>query len=242
MKIIACDYDGTLFREDGSGVSLEDKNAIIQFRNNGGLFGIVTGRDLINSSYVIKELDGIFDFLICSTGAITCNNKGEILSEEKSYAISAISKIADFSLSHNLRSFNVICRDIRYPLDISGKIKHNYSNLEYFNNCTIWFEKIEDAELVEKYIKDNHSNELTFFRNFECIEITPIGVNKSTAVKAFSSQYNDATVYAVGDGATDVPMVRDFYGFALENSIACVKMVAKHECKRVCNMIDIILK
>lgn len=241
MKIICCDYDGTLFQENGIGVSQADRDAIIKFRTQGGKFGIVTGRDLTASYEVLENLRGIIDFLICSTGSVICDENGRIVNQSKSCNVRSISEIADEALKNNVKWFTVIDETTRYPLDTSGKSSHNYTLPNEFNNCTIWFHTIEDAMSLEKYIKDNHSGSFTFYRNFECIEITPLGVNKASAVRELAGQFENPMVFTVGDGATDVSMVKEFYGFALENSVDDVKNVAKKQCNRVCDMIEIIL-
>lgn len=238
MKIVASDYDGTLFQENGIGISEEDKNAICKFRTQGGLFGMVTGRDLYASVPIKKELSGMLDFLICSTGAVACDGEGRILFQHKSSETKAVSDIADFSLKHNVASFTVINELTRHHLDIFGKIPHNFSSLKEFNNCTLWFKTIEDAENVEAYVKESYEDKLTFFRNFECIEITPLGVTKAVAVKEYTSQFDNPSVYTIGDGVTDIPMILEFCGFAINNANEKVKKVAKNSCDRVCDLIE----
>ena len=238
MKIIACDYDGTLFQEDGTGVSQDDKDAIIKFRSYGGKFGIVTGRDMIASQKVLKSLPNLLDFLICSTGAIICDGCGNIVSQSKSNNTKSICQIAEFSSKNNVSHFTIINESTRYCLDTSSPNIKELSSIKEFNNCTIWFETIKDAEAVEEYIKHNHSENFTFFRNFECIEITPPNVTKASAVKKFISEFNSPIVYAVGDGTTDIPMIKEFHGFAVENANPKAKEAAKYHCHRVCDMIE----
>lgn len=238
MNIIACDFDGTLFQENGIGVSDEDKAAIVEFRKGGGLFGIATGRDYTAAGEVFDALPDLLDFLICSTGAIICDKSRNIVFQVKSYEVDAICDIADYSLKHNLNWFCVINEDKRYYLD---NCVAEYKKLSEFNNCTVWFKSIEDAENVENYIRKHHSEHFTFFRNFECIEITPLGVTKATAVRKLSTKFDIPSVFTIGDGTTDIPMVTEFNGFAVENANILLKNVAKHRCNRVCDMIDMIL-
>ena len=242
MKIIAWDFDGTLFQEDGTGISQADRDAISKFRTQGGIFGIVTGRDLTACAFVLKNLPNTLDFLICSTGALICDGMGNILSSSKSNEAIAISDIADFSLKNNVTNFIVIDEKVRHPLDVSGKEAHNFKSLKEFNNCTIWFETVENAKVVEKYIKDNFDECLTFFRNYQCIEITPKGVTKASGIRELINRYVSPEVYAIGDGATDASMVTEFFGFAVSNANPDLKKVAKHQCNRVSDMIDFVLK
>ncbi len=80
-----------------------------------------------------------------------------------------------------------------------------------------------------------------FRRNLQCIEITPIGVTKATAIRKMISQFDSPEVFTIGDVVTDISMVDEFYGFAVENANPELKKIAKHHCARVCNMIDFIL-
>ncbi len=118
----------------------------------------------------------IFKFALQEQLRVT--KKEKILFQHKSFETKAISDIADFSLKLNVTSFTVINELARHHLDIFGKIQHNFSSLKEFNNCTLWFKTIEDAEIVEAYIKERYENKLTHFRNFDCIEITPLELTR----------------------------------------------------------------
>ena len=63
MKIAACDFDGTLFR-DGV-VSEADLEAIADWRRSGNAFGIVTGRGRNTLLRDVKRFSIPYDFLIC---------------------------------------------------------------------------------------------------------------------------------------------------------------------------------
>ena len=67
MKIAACDFDGTLFR-DGV-VSEADLEAIADWRRSGNAFGIVTGRGRNTLLRDVKRFSIPYDFLICNNGA-----------------------------------------------------------------------------------------------------------------------------------------------------------------------------
>ena len=71
MKIAACDFDGTLFR-DGV-VSEADLEAIADWRRSGNAFGIVTGRGRNTLLRDVKRFSIPYDFLICNNGAMICD-------------------------------------------------------------------------------------------------------------------------------------------------------------------------
>ncbi len=74
MKVLACDYDGTL--NVGGTVSKENLDAIQKWRAAGNLFGMVSGRYL---RYLreFMEKDGVpYDFLIGNNGAVISDENG----------------------------------------------------------------------------------------------------------------------------------------------------------------------
>lgn len=77
MKIVASDYDGTLYSQ---GHLLGDVvSAVTEWRQNGNLFGIATGRDFYMT---ISEVDkwGIpVDFYICMNGAAVYDHDRHLL-------------------------------------------------------------------------------------------------------------------------------------------------------------------
>ena len=76
MKVFASDFDGTLrFYENGRIFSYdEDSRAVRSFQQNGGLFGICTGRPLDG---ILAVLDNRFepDFYLVSSGAVLAEVK-----------------------------------------------------------------------------------------------------------------------------------------------------------------------
>ena len=75
MKIAACDFDGTLFR-DGV-VSEADLEAIADWRRSGNAFGIVTGRGRNTLLRDVKRFSIPYDFLICNNGAMICDEQAQ---------------------------------------------------------------------------------------------------------------------------------------------------------------------
>lgn len=78
MKIAACDFDGTLFR-DGV-VSEVDRvlKDVRDWRRSGNAFGIVTGRGGRNTLLRdVKRFSIPYDFLICNNGAMICDEQAQ---------------------------------------------------------------------------------------------------------------------------------------------------------------------
>ena len=78
MKILASDYDGTLYFEDG--YHPKDLEAIKRFQKEGNKFGLCSGRPLRNL-WDLQTNDLHFDFVIASSGASVALSKEEVLFE-----------------------------------------------------------------------------------------------------------------------------------------------------------------
>ena len=68
MKIAACDFDGTLFR-DGV-VSEADLEAIADWRRSGNAFGIVTGRGRNTLLRDVKRFSIPYDFTHATSSSV----------------------------------------------------------------------------------------------------------------------------------------------------------------------------
>ncbi len=75
-RLIASDYDGTLYRFGK--VSEEDRNAILRWQAAGGLFGMVTGRGYRTPQY-LAEVGVQCDFYLVHNGATMLDRDGNIL-------------------------------------------------------------------------------------------------------------------------------------------------------------------
>jgi len=83
--ILASDFDGTMcqrYTEDGYPATAEVLAAIRLFRQAGGLFGVVTGRDWRWSWYELDKNGKLeFDFIIALNGAQIFDRAGNLLGE-----------------------------------------------------------------------------------------------------------------------------------------------------------------
>ncbi|MEY8257964.1 HAD-IIB family hydrolase [Erysipelotrichaceae bacterium 66-17] len=79
MKMLASDYDGTLYFEFG--YRKTDLEAIRQFQKEGNLFGLCSGRPLSNL-WDLESDELHFDFIIASSGACISRQPGSIVEEE----------------------------------------------------------------------------------------------------------------------------------------------------------------
>ena len=242
MIIIASDFDGTL---NHHGISEDDKKAIKKFREAGNKFGIVTGRDLEMATWVIYDLEKVsieVDFVICCTGGIILSFDGEIISAKKQKTGEYINEILNYARTLSLGVFRVSNEMTTCYADRKNRIKQDFSAISEMTQENAWFEKEEDAEKFLQYVIKNHKDDISIFRNGGSIDMPPYGVSKVSGIYDYASSYKDAKIYTVGDNLNDIPMIMEFEGYAVSNAKEETKKVAKHQCDRIADMIEEIMK
>lgn len=76
------------------------------------------------------------------------------------------------------------------------------------------------------------------------LEIISKETDKSKSIKLLSEYVglsNLSNIYTIGDGYSDISMVKDYNGYAMQNSVSDLKNVANKEYKSVSEMIKAIL-
>ncbi len=240
MKIIATDFDGTL--SYNGKISDEDKEAIKRFRKAGNKFGIVTGRDVDLAQWIKPENGLEYDFLICCTGGVIKNGEGEIIYCKKGKIDSFISEI--IAKAKELGAYGFAIGDVllKCIIDIKGKIPSQLDALKEFTHANTGFIKDEKATEFAKFVNENYGDKISAHQNGTAVDMPPAYVSKVTGVYQYASMFDSPEIYAVGDNINDISMIKEFCGFAVENARDEVKAVAKHQCKRICDMIDYLME
>lgn len=77
MRLLACDFDGTVFRNHD--ISAEDRAALSAWRAGGNLFGIVTGRGALTLLAELGRFPVGYDFLLCNNGALLLDARDKVV-------------------------------------------------------------------------------------------------------------------------------------------------------------------
>lgn len=240
MKIIATDYDGTL--SYNGKISDEDKKAIHKFREAGNKFGIVTGRDVDLAQWIKQENGLEFDFVICCTGGVIQNGEGEIIYQTKGKIEPFIYDLISKAKELNAYGFAIGDMLLKCIVDIKGKIPLQLDALKEFTHANTGFIKDENATLFAKYVNDNYSDKISAHQNGTAVDMPPAYVSKVTGIYEYAKLFDNPEIYAVGDNINDIPMIKEFCGFAVSNAREEVKLNAKHQCDRICDMIEYIME
>ena len=238
MKIIASDYDGTI---NFGGISEQDRAAIAKFRAAGNKFGVNTGRDLEMALWILYDMKGELDFLICCTGGVIKNGEGEIIYAKKGKVGPFLYEMVDKALELGGNFFAVSDVLTKCYVDTLKKIPTDFSALKEFTHSNVGFVTNERAKEFLDYVRKNHSDKISAYQNGWHVDMPPINTSKVTGIYEYAKMVNCTEIYAVGDNVNDIDMIKEFNGFAVSNALDEVKAVAKHQCDRIADMIDYLL-
>ena len=125
-----------------------------------------------------------------------------------------------------------LCKEKLSRLDL------NNSDLTKIN---IKLNSSEMTDKINKLINDKYYSSVNCYKvSKDMIEIISKEINKSKAIKLLADYYNldKNEIYTIGDGYSDIQMVKDYNGFAMEDSVEELKIVAKKEYKSVSELIN----
>ena len=229
MKLLASDYDLTFYTDD---INYEKNiEKLKEFRKN-NLFVIVTGRTYLDYINVSKnKID--CDYLVVNHGATIIKN-GEVIKNTliDSNDIKKLKKIFNFdNLNYFVGSNKVSKRDI---------------NDKEISKIHIELDSEKEAIKAVKYINDHFENlnayGLIIHKNQ--IEIVSNLADKVCAIDYIKSIENidDENIYTVGDGYTDINMLKKYKGYAMDSALDIVKSNAVGVVDSVATLMDNIIK
>lgn len=216
MKILASDFDNTLFFSDG--VHKEDVEAIRTFQKQGNLFGLCTGRQLEGIKYPfggdrehpLTEID--FDFYITLSGGVIFNKKEEIIFE-KSIPMNIVREISEVIPVY----MSIVYKDEIYMYrpkgEIWGTTIDSLDELSFKDTDAFSFHfpegDLEDAKRAMDYINKHYSDTCAAFQNKNHVDVCGVGCSKGTGVNHVVDYFNinESDVYGIGDSWNDLPLL-----------------------------------
>jgi len=233
--ILASDFDGTIYVDQ----KLNPKNLefIKEFRKQGNLFGIVTGRDLYMTKLVIDQYQIPFDFIICNNGSVAYDVNYQVifktilnheiyqkLLDEEILAKSFYKVISnaqgrfliddyDQKLIGNQYYTDIISKEIAYQLTDVYQVDTKYHSHEVMLDVT-------------KNLQEKYDSKLKVHPNIKTIDLGPLDVNKYQGLLKVLKNYPQQDVITIGDGLNDLEMIENFSGYAMINGLDYVKQRA----------------
>ena len=95
---------------------------------------------------------------------------------------------------------------------------------------------------LAQFVRKNYSDKISAHRNGWNVDMPPANTSKVTGIYEYAKMFDNPEIYTVGDNVNDLLMIKEFCGYAVSNAVPSVKEAAKHQCTRVADMIDELLK
>lgn len=230
-KVIVSDYDQTFYINDHD--VEKNKIAIKEFMNKGNLFIIATGRSYMDFKNKIDEYDIKYDYAIINHGATTLNNKDEIMDNF----------LIDNAVIQNIKKDIRLDKALTYFCcsTLESRVDFEHENLSKINAR---YETKENAMEINYIINKKYSKYVhSYYVTKESVEIISNRASKADAIKVLIDRLGiePKNVYTIGDGYSDIEMVKKFNGYCMQGSVKELKEVAKKEYRSVSDLIKEIL-
>ena len=224
MKILASDFDNTIYYLDNDEQNKKNAEAIRRFVSYGNIFCIITGRNYTKKKKLLTELNIPYSYLVCEDGAKIFNNM-------------------DYCIDTTLLDKREI-EQIEEVLKNEGCdyfLDDGYNKTEYLEdvvkivvNCTDEEEKNRIVKLVKDKI-DVHIYASRFHVN-----IIHKTVNKRHALKTLMNleQLDYDLLHVIGDNDNDYEMLKEFNGAVIKKHHEILDELNKEEVEYLSDYID----
>lgn len=227
-KILVSDYDQTFYIGDED--IEKNKIAVNRFRNKGNIFIIATGRSYEDFMGKKKQYNIKYDYVIIDHGAMILDKNNNIIFEAIMPNEILDDLKNDLYIEKAERHFCCSLLESRVDFEHKNltKVHVKYSDLEYSNE-------------VQKKLEEKYGNILNiYYVSGNSIEIVSKKTNKSKAIKLLSEKLKigQDEIFTIGDGYSDIEMIKDYKGYAMKESVEELKKVAIGKIESVSELIE----
>jgi HAD superfamily hydrolase (TIGR01484 family) len=228
MKILASDFDETIYYLDNPEKNKKNIDAIKRFVSQGNIFCIITGRNYTDLKKLLIENDIPYSYLICEDGAKIFNNmdyclETVLLNEKEIKQIIPI--IEEYKWD--------------YYLDDGYNHTNNYNDcVKIVINCSNEEEKNEIVKIIKSKVN------IHIYASRTHINIIQKSVNKENALKKlFNIEKLDYNIlYVVGDNYNDYEMLKRFNGAVIKKHHPMLNELGKKEYESLSDYIEELMK
>lgn len=231
-KIIVSDYDQTFYLNDED--IEKNKIAIKKFREKGNIFVIATGRSFFDFKN-ISDLYNIFcDYVIINHGATVLDKNNNII-----YNFSINNEIIsnlkqDLEIEKTIQAF--CCSELE------SRVHFDYKNLTKIH---VKYNDRDTAIKINSKINEKYGKHINaYFVTGNAIEIIAKETDKAFAIGLLVKdlEIDKRSVYTIGDGYSDIEMIRQFNGYCMKESVDELKEIAKKEFESVSKLISEVME
>ncbi|MBQ6297243.1 MAG: HAD-IIB family hydrolase [Selenomonadaceae bacterium] len=245
FKVVASDFDGTLFREQK--FSAEDLTAIKNWRAAGNKFGLVTGRCYPMLIPHLQDVNLKIDFAICDNGAIIFDGAGKIIFETEiskeillalfnepflKKSLHFLFEAADEVFCVNVKENSwVVLERPRWEFFLTTTDAAQVPTLpKKINQFALGFGSSEEAQEAANFLNKNFGDVIYAQKNTRSLDVVNAGINKARGVENLLQIMNwRGEVFVIGDESNDLPMIKKFGGY----TVATAKDFVKREATKI---------
>ena len=227
-KILVSDYDQTFYLNDED--IEKNKIAINRFREKGNIFVIATGRSFFDFKNKSDLYDIDYDYVIINHGATILNKNNNI-----TYNFSINNEIID-ELKQDLeieKSMKTFCCS-----ELESRVDFDYKNLTKIH---VKYNDKETAMTINDKINKKYDKYINaYFVTGNAIEIIAKETDKSFAIELLLKdlEVSKNCVYTIGDGYSDIEMIRNFNGYCMKETVDELKALAEKEYESVSSLVN----
>lgn len=242
MKLVASDIDGTILKKGAQQVDDETICAINKMMQKGVMFAPASGRQITSLRRLFKNVNHEMIY-ICENGAFVKYKDKTLLKRtlEQKLGIEIMKDIyqmpdCEILLSGEETSY-LMPKTEQYLHRIRDVVKNNVQVITDFSQVKEEFIKISVCDLSgiansRKHFEEKWADKVSVAVSGELyMDFTAPGVNKGSAIKEISKQFQIASedIISFGDNYNDIEMF-------IESGTACVMKSAADEVKKYANM------
>ena len=247
MRLLACDFDGTVFC--GHSISGRDLFAIARWRAEGNLFGIVTGRGAGTLLADLSRFPLQYDFLLCNNGALLLDSRAAIVADRPLGL-----EMSRYLLDHEIREHCSSCALFEgksmYVLEEGGPwLNPVYTprplalpkarNIDFVQISFGFGERAHSMDWGER-LQADVSGRARVQCSLSVADVTAPYVGKATGI-AWALDVlglNPGEILTVGDDGNDREMLAAFDGYAMEGADRDVIAAAGKSTASVADLVE----
>ena len=204
MKILGSDFDNTIFFLDDHEQTKRNIDAINNFRQQGNIFCLITGRTYKETKDIVKKLNLTFDYLVCGDGAMIFNKELECI------------KLNMLDQDVALKVLKILNDNEYEPY-----IENGYEITDTVVNCIkISAEYSKDKEDAERVVKIlNETLNVYAYASRVHINVNNPNNNKKQAIIDLAKIINisPSEFNVIGDSINDYEMIEEYNGAVVKN-------------------------
>ncbi len=231
-KVIVSDYDQTFYINDED--IEKNKTAVAEFEKKGNIFTFATGRSYFDFKNMVKTYNMNYNYVILNHGSTIINGKDKVI-----FNIPIDNDIIP-KIKNEIR-FNEL-KDYYCCSELESRVDFEHKNLTKIH---IKYNTKEEAMEINNILNKKFSKYInSYFVAGDAVEIISNKTNKSNAVKLLMQTFDidKNNIYTIGDGFSDITMVKDFNGYCMAKSVEELKKIAIRQYDSVSELINEVMK